>query len=386
MKDFSFLLQGFDSADDHYKAIRKVLSLSPVDNVLISVAFVNHDGVDILSDLLACIADKVSFYIGIDNSITSIQAIRKLLKIGIRPYCVITGAMDAIFHPKVYLANNNESAILITGSANMTRGGILSNIEASFVAELDMHENSEKGLVDSIYWKFDSMRYQNPRNVILVDSEDKADELLEQGFLADESIADSDYSGQKSIEHKTSSKIGRMNLVSRKLIKPSNAGCREDSLSDKLSQWNRNGFKSLIWESNPLSKRDLSVPDNSNTHPTGSMLLKKGNSEITDFRSYFRHEAFALENWVPDSSQPHLESCLCLFDIVINGEYKGRYELRLRHNNDKDSKTYKQKNAMTSIQWGEARILISNTDLLGEVLRIYATDKPHLYLIEISEE
>jgi hypothetical protein len=47
----------------------------------------------------------------------------------------------------------------------------------------------------------------------------------------------------------------------------------------------------LVWESKPLTRRDLTIPEAKNTHATGSINLDKGLlPEEVDHRHYFRSE------------------------------------------------------------------------------------------------
>lgn len=64
------------------------------------------------------------------------------------------------FHPKVYMFDNsnNKSALLIIGSSNWTGGGLVTNVEASIAAHLDLSIKQHKKIYDrvvecfEIYW------------------------------------------------------------------------------------------------------------------------------------------------------------------------------------------------------------------------------------------
>jgi len=59
--------------------------------------------------------------------------------------------------------------------------------------------------------------------------------------------------------------------------------------------------------------------------------------------------------------------------------------LKLTHNTDKKSESYKQKNSMTQVHWGTALKLVAKKDLLGRVMTLYRKDeKPPRFLIEID--
>lgn len=105
------------------------------------------------------------------------------------------------------------------------------------------------------------------------------------------------------------------------------------------------------------------------------MLMKKGAFDNIDQRHYFRDDVFPNLNWQVDPSKPHLERAIAQFRVVIKDVDYGTFALRLSHNTDTNSASYKQKNSMTSLHWGEARELIAKEDLLDRILSIYADTK-----------
>lgn len=97
------------------------------------VAFVNYGGIAGLSDeiLKSSISDK-KIIVGIDNKITSVEAIVELKRLGFD--CKIYHSSTApIFHPKFYLLENVEEFCLIIGSGNLTVGGLLYNDECNIM-------------------------------------------------------------------------------------------------------------------------------------------------------------------------------------------------------------------------------------------------------------
>lgn len=133
MSTIKFLLQGLAETEDHYAEVEQLLGLPNIDRCLISVAFMNAAGAGMLAEKLSSLSDKLYLFVGIRNGVTSKQSIEILREKNICPICVDTATQAFIFHPKVYLAQNQESAVLITGSANFTSGGLVKNIEASLI-------------------------------------------------------------------------------------------------------------------------------------------------------------------------------------------------------------------------------------------------------------
>ena len=142
--------------------------------------------------------------------------------------------------------------------------------------------------------------------------------------------------------------------------------------------------KSVIWESGPLTQRDLNIPTGGNTNPTGSMLFKKGKNEDIDQRHFFRDEVFNSLNWQNDPKKhlSHLERVIATFNIIVEGENKGRFELKLTHNTRTDTTTYKQKNSMTQISWGEAKVHIAKKNLIGKTVKLFKeTSKDNQFVL-----
>ena len=135
----TFLLQAV-TEDSHVSAVREVLGIPDPERVLIGAAFLNEGGLSILHDLLVPIAQQATVVTGIRNGITSAQGLKRCLEIGCRTYAVDTGSRAVLFHPKIYLSRNASEARLIVGSANLTHGGLNSNVEASILLKVARDE------------------------------------------------------------------------------------------------------------------------------------------------------------------------------------------------------------------------------------------------------
>jgi hypothetical protein len=129
----------------------------------------------------------------------------------------------------------------------------------------------------------------------------------------------------------------------------------------------------LIWESGPLTKRDLNIVSSDNTNVTGSMLFKKGKLEDIDQRSYFREVLFKDLDWSKDQREgrQHIERALANFTMFINGKYCGEWSLVVSHNTKKDSQAYLQRNSMSQLSWGQSIKFIANPKLIGASLKLY---------------
>ena len=377
----NFLLQGLDETEDHYAALEQLLSLPNINQCLISVAFMNAAGAGMAAKKLTLISDKLKLFVGIRNGVTSKQSIEVLKAENIFPICVDTATQAFIFHPKVYLARNEESATLITGSANFTSGGLIKNIEASLIVSLDLSCAEDAALAEKVIGDCASLQREHPHNVFQLDNSYDLDEMVQQGLLEDETAQPQRTNAKAKASQGRTEQRPSMKTHIRKLA----AVCRAkaQTVANITVPLSGTTFAAvtnnqLLWKSGPLTRRDLNIPTGSNTHATGSMLLKVGDpSQDIDQRHYFRDVVFDAATWQPDTKPQysHIERCLIKFRIVIKGIDYGIHELKLSHNTRTDTETYLQKNSMTQIHWGEVvKPMVAHEDLLNSILYIYAPE------------
>ncbi len=150
---------------------------------IISVAFARKNGADIICNNVL-INKNIIFFIGINNGVTSKQALEYLIMKGIHQdiYLVNTGSSQQIFHPKIfcfYEKSLNEG-VLSLGSSNLTSGGFESNIEANILLHID-HSNWD--LIQTITNNLNTIK----ADCIHLQNKDQLDDLLKNGLLEDES-------------------------------------------------------------------------------------------------------------------------------------------------------------------------------------------------------
>lgn len=173
----------------HASAITTLLEHIEPDSVLMSVGFVKEAGVEALESALRPVAARTIVFVGIRNDITSVQAIKRLLHLGVRVHAVDTGSRETIFHPKLYLVvDDGKQAGLIIGSANLTHQGLHNNIEASTQIMLDLHDANERAFVEGTLQAFDDMLQSHPRHVFQIRTNAEAHALFESGRLTDETV------------------------------------------------------------------------------------------------------------------------------------------------------------------------------------------------------
>lgn len=117
------------------------------------VAFASYSGVSWLTQyIVKAKADgvKIRVVLGIDQKGTSKEALQEVLSWGVDAFVYHTDAKN-IFHPKVYLFENEDIFTLIVGSNNLTLPGLARNVECSLLVK-DIRSNPvHREFYD--YWK-----------------------------------------------------------------------------------------------------------------------------------------------------------------------------------------------------------------------------------------
>lgn len=374
-----------------------------VERAIISVAFASTDGVDLIDPLLATHAKKITVFVGIRNEITSMQALKRLLEIGVSLYAVDTGSRTLLFHPKLYHVREAEIAHLTVGSANLTLGGLNNNIEAGLLLELELDDEDDSAFVEELEKSFDGLTGEYPENVFAVTDEATIDGLLDAGRLIDETAAPPPRPATKAKAGSTDP-TPRMKMqpkplhgkpkpkapqppavaplaaaaapsggVAPAVAAPGNAPGASSTVAPDLE---------LVWESKPLSRRSLGIPTGANSNPTGSTTLGSGTFDDIDRVTYFRDYLFGHLNW---SLKGTIETAQQEFDLVIKGVLVGTFVMTLRHSLTIAATAYERSQSPTNLSWDDARPLVAREDLLDRTMRIWrSSEDPTEFQIEFD--
>jgi HKD family nuclease len=397
-----FILQGF-TAKTHREAITRLFDLPSIERVIVSVAFVNRSGVELLEVQLKKYKAKTKAFIGIRNDITSTQGAKHLLDLGVSLFVVDTGSRSVLFHPKLYLVKGAAHARLVIGSANLTIGGLNNNIEASFSIELDLNNADEKALVESIEKEFDALAKDYPAHIIQITKAAELDALQATGRLIDEmnTSPPRPASAATSPAGDTLPRIKLKVVPLRRALAAAKKAAAKPAAPPPTAKKAAPAKKAaaappsptpapgvayeLVWESKALTRRDLNIPHGKNTNSTGSINLDKGLLPVeVDHRHFFREKIFPDLAWGP-SNTATVEEAYTKFQLVLKGISYGEFDLRIAHTKGTTSAAYKQNNAMTRLSWGPLRDYVGREDLLGRTLALYR-DKavPKHFVLEID--
>lgn len=402
MASKSFILQGF-TPRTHKEAVLALFDLDDIKRVIVSVAFVNLGGVELLEHPLKKHKAKTTAFIGIRNDITTIQGAQRLLDLGVDLYTIDTGTRRIIYHPKIYLVRGAKRAKLVVGSANLTPGGLNNNIEAGIVVECDLENSADKALVECIEKAFDDARAAYPDNIHKITTAAQLNDRYTSGLLIDEMAASPpkpSTSGAPTsddttprIKLRVSPVFSSISVIKRAAKKATSKPVTKRALGKKRAagpvekeQQPAVGVQlELVWESKELTRRDLVIPKKgTNTNPTGSISLDKGllPPEI-DHRHYFRDDVFWGLTWAHKSKT--VDDAYAKFQLVVKGVSYGEFDLRIAHTTSTTTRSYKQRNAMSRLSWGAAREYVARPDLIGRRLSLYRDNaSPKKFVLEID--
>jgi HKD family nuclease len=156
--------------NDSKKLVESLLQAMAKSNRLrIAVAFVSTGGISLLEQgLQDCIKRNcyIEFILGIDLYVTDSKALQNLYQLSkanqnVKLYCYrgpnSEGNSEAIYHPKLYIADQTSVVITIIGSSNLTEGGLRSNVEFNVLIESE----SDSDIVSNIHELYLRIKFSN---------------------------------------------------------------------------------------------------------------------------------------------------------------------------------------------------------------------------------
>lgn len=390
--EIQLLGQGYEeeSTNSVGNHLIKLLADKEFESFTAISAFISQAGIIGLSKYINKAKEhlnEITIITGVDQKGTSKEALEALIELDINAYVFYQPSIT-IFHPKIYLFEGNTKSVLIIGSSNLTAQGLFSNIEASLLIRIDNGKDYEiipqlkeyyKGLFDLTE---PNLRELNKKLII---------ELVKANVVPTEEERKAVQEKAKKSDDKETEKIIYQIFPKRAIAKiPSEFRNQRKTTKKKAKKTAKEqkavkakfNQQSIIWESGPLTERDLNIPTGGTTNPTGSMLFKKGKNKDIDQRHFFREEVFKALDWQNDFKRPHLERVKANFKFIVEGDNKGVFELQLTHNTRTDTATYRQKNSMTQISWGEAKALIAKQEFIGKTVKLYkGNDKLNQFVL-----
>ncbi len=396
--NITFLGQGFEPDLDKSvgNALVEFLADKNFDSFIGISAFSSPSGIGGLAKYISEAKKhlvNITIVTGIDRKGTSKEALEELLNLDINAFVFYQsgGNSKPIFHPKIYLFEGKNQSELIIGSSNLTASGLFSNIEASILISIDNNLDEDKKIITELKHYFKGIfDYTDPNLKSL--TKELIEQLDYENFLLTEeerkAAQEKNEIGERKENENMISKIFPKRLSSK--VPNEFRGTRLKPIIGIVANKEKIDLESepleLLWESGPLTERDLNIPKGTNTNPTGSMLFKKGETKGIDQRHYFRDEVFSNLSWTNENNinTPHLERAKASFIIIIGGINHGSFNLTITHNTNTTSRSYQQKNSMTSISWGDAKKIIAREELIGKSAKLLSTSEKDVFVLEIN--
>lgn len=140
--------QQFPTASDAFAAV-----LPDATSVSAAVAFVTNSGVDILAGLLEANGSPGFEIVARGAPVTEQTALVRLRDQLGAEVAVVMGPRAPGFHPKLWLVRRPRELVVISGSGNLTKGGLVANVEQFEVLRLD----DQSGAAEEQEARFDEL-------------------------------------------------------------------------------------------------------------------------------------------------------------------------------------------------------------------------------------
>ncbi len=296
----------------------------------------------------------------------------------------------ALFHPKtIHLVRENGTEVSVVSSANFTRSGLGRNVEAGLILDSAAGESES---INQIAAAIDQWATSTDNGIHQIRSAEDIDNLVEHMLAVDPATRRRIKQRQRT-DRTTNTGRGTRPVGWVPQAKPNEQDPTDlvDELPEAVGE-NQNAPAigeqgELLWQSKPLTQRDLNIPEADGTHKTGSMNLDKGllDSEI-DHRHYFRDSVFSELEWEPASTAT-VEESFAKFQLVINEIGFGIFDLRIGHTTSTNTRSYEQRNAMTRLSWGPAQSIIAQSELIGSTMSLYHNNSNNSqFIIKIDSD
>jgi len=340
-------------------------------------AFASQAGVNGLSKHIAAAKKHlniITIVTGVDQKGTSKEALEALLNLKINAF-VFYQPSFTIFHPKIYLFEGKEKSELIIGSSNLTSQGLFTNVEASLLVSIDNSIEADRKIVDQLkdYFKgifdFTDPNLKKLSNTIISDLvKAKVVPTEAERKAAQDKAEKTERTETENIISKIFPKrtIAKIPSEFRGTAKPKTK--TETAVAVSVGDATDKG--KLVWTRKKLPAS--SVQQTPVGKDTGGLRLVQDDFAIKGKKithtKYFRNDLFSKYKWKEIRKSPFVEAAIIPFEVTIFGDFKGKYDLEVRH---KPSGEAGQGNYTTSISWSSLGDIIKEANLTGSRLDLY---------------
>ncbi|MFK5982845.1 MAG: Helicase associated domain protein [Flavobacteriaceae bacterium] len=239
-----FLGQGLHLEDDETcgNHVCSAIKNNSFTQITIFVAFLRKPGLDYLKPFIKRAREEnrnVTFYVGIDERVTSQEALELLLELDTETYVYYSESY--IYHPKIYLFEGEKNRIII-GSSNLTKSGLFYNVESSILLDFTNNDKSGLKILNQLKEFYSSLLDFSDPNIELLTVEYLEQLILEEKVSSEKFSENSDYNSNIHDNSKKRNKnpkitdLGNIEITEKRQSKKYKAILK--ITEDYLAKWN----------------------------------------------------------------------------------------------------------------------------------------------------
>jgi hypothetical protein len=383
-----FITQPFEDGADMRDFLHAVAADPKTKTLRIVVAWAKRSGLVRAADDLRAIRDhggRVLTIAGVSEGGATEQGLRALIDQTDEAY--VFHDAGRTFHPKVYLGESDDRALLLVGSHNLTAGGMAWNYEAGVWLSLDLHVPADRQIRDDVVTYFERLRSDTEvckaldltalqamlaDGSLIIQDEDIRSKRIE----AQEADAPEDTDSTVATEEQPAQKVfGKSQLKKRPALarparKPHQAPPRKPAPIIGAVPGDAPAIAAVRRWYKLLGPSDAQHPPGARSHPTGNLKLSQEDFSI-DHTTYFRRVLFGGLDWAPSAKIADMEEVWLPFQTVVRDEYLGELNLRVSH---WPKRIEGQGNVPTWLHWDDLAARMRAINYVGDYVTLERTD------------
>jgi hypothetical protein len=376
--EIRFIAQPFEDGTDLRDFLHAVAQDDGLSRLHIIVAWAKYSGLGrVIGDLQAVRnrGGEILAIVGVSEGGATEQGLRAILELSDEAY--VFHDAGRTFHPKLYLADGTDHALLLVGSHNLTAGGLAWNYETGLWCDLNLQLKTDEQIRDQVVAYIDQLR-SDTAVCISLNSESLPSILADPSLLIQNESARSkphstapdapeEYDNAAiSQEEPAGSVFGKSQQKKRKVPslvprQPAAAPPRRPAPVMGSMPGQRPQITVTKRWFKLLDATAAQQPPEPNTNPTGNLRLSREDFSI-DHTTYFFEVFFGGLDWRPNGRQSAMSEVWVPMQTEIAGDYLGEVMLRISH---LPSRISNQGNVPTVLHWGDLGARMRQNNYVG---------------------